>query len=115
MPRFSKKSRLLLRKEFERVHKAGMRAGTNILFISFVSGDNKRLGLVVGKNAGTAVTRSRTKRVFREHFRLNADKYPCGDCVVIVKDKVKGVDNDELRKHLETALKKLRTILEKRR
>jgi len=113
MPRFSKKKRLLLRKEFERVHKAGIRAGTNVLFISFVSGGAKRIGLVVGKTVGTAVTRNRVKRVFREHFRLNEGQYPCGDCAIIVKDKAKGLCNAELRAHLETALKKLKKTLKK--
>lgn len=86
-----------------------------MLFVAFASGDIKRLGLVVGKKAGTAVTRNRAKRVLREHFRLKEDLYPRGDCAVIVKSRIKGVSNEELRTHLETSLKKLNKALEKRK
>jgi ribonuclease P protein component len=114
MPRFSKKSRLLLRKEFECVHKAGVRAGTEKLFVAFLSGKVKRLGLIVGKKAGTAVTRNRIKRVLREHFRLRSGLYPSGDCIVVVKSDMRETGNRELRINLEKALIKLWAKLERK-
>ena len=55
--------------------------------------DVKRLGLVVGRKVGGAVSRNRTKRLIREFFRLNEEKIPdSSDLIVLAKEntEIKG-------------------------
>ncbi len=107
MPRFSKEHRLLFKKDFVRVQRYGIRGGTEQISVLFVPGDKRRIGLIVSKKVGTSVVRNRVKRVMREHFRSNKDLYPCGDLVVVVKDKMKAISNSIIRKNLELALNRL--------
>jgi ribonuclease P protein component len=51
--------------------------------------DIRRLGLVVGRKAGGAVSRNRIKRLIREFFRLNREKMPeSSDLIVVAKEKI---------------------------
>jgi len=43
-----------------------------------------RLGITVSKKIGNAVKRNRIKRVIRELFRLNKNRFPVGYDIVIV-------------------------------
>lgn len=51
--------------------------------------DTKRLGLVVGRRAGGAVSRNRIKRLIREFFRLNRERMPeSSDLIVLAKENI---------------------------
>lgn len=51
--------------------------------------DTKRLGLVVGRKVGGAVSRNRIKRLIREFFRLNREKMPeSSDLIVLAKENI---------------------------
>ena len=51
--------------------------------------DAKRLGLVVGRKVGGAVSRNRIKRLIREFFRLNKEKMPeSSDYIVLAKENI---------------------------
>ena len=51
--------------------------------------DAKRLGLVVGRKVGVAVSRNRIKRLIREFFRLNKEKMPeSSDLIVLAKENI---------------------------
>ena len=51
--------------------------------------DGKRLGLVVGRKVGGAVSRNRIKRLIREFFRLNKEKMPeSSDLIVLAKENI---------------------------
>jgi ribonuclease P protein component len=51
--------------------------------------DAKRLGLVVGRKVGAAVSRNRIKRLIREFFRLNKEKMPeSSDLIVLAKENI---------------------------
>ena len=51
--------------------------------------ETKRLGLVVGRKVGGAVSRNRIKRLVREFFRLNKGKMPeSSDLIVLAKEKI---------------------------
>jgi ribonuclease P protein component len=52
--------------------------------------DAKRLGLVVGKKVGGAVSRNRIKRLIREFFRLNKERIPeSSDLIVLGKKAIR--------------------------
>jgi ribonuclease P protein component len=64
--------------------------------------DARRLGLVVGRRVGGAVSRNRIKRLIREFFRLNKEKIPeSSDLIVLAKEgiRIRGYREvfDELR------------------
>ena len=85
---FSKKERLLKRKEFQLVFDNGERFGNNQLKIYALSNGNSvsRLGLVVGRKFGNSPRRNRFKRILREAYRLNKNLLSNGvDIVVIPK------------------------------
>ncbi len=51
--------------------------------------DAQRLGLVVGRKVGGAVSRNRIKRLIREFFRLNKEKMPeSSDLIVLAKENI---------------------------
>jgi ribonuclease P protein component len=51
----------------------------------------RRLGVTVSKKVGNAVIRNRCKRIIREIFRKNKDKFPLGaDVVVVVRREMVG-------------------------
>ena len=65
--------RLLSRRDFVRVQKAGVRAPTKCFLVlaTPADGDVTRLGVVASKKIGNAVVRNRAKRLVREAYRKN--------------------------------------------
>ena len=60
-----------------------------ILFLRKNDKDDKRLGLVVGRKVGQAVSRNRIKRLIREFFRLNRGRIPeSSDLIVLAKENI---------------------------
>jgi ribonuclease P protein component len=76
--RFGKEDRLRKRKEFDTVFRKGFRYRAR--YVEFVWKINRlersRLGLVVSRKTGNAVTRNRVKRLLREVFRRNRHRFP---------------------------------------
>lgn len=59
-------------------------------FIVLLSRNDKgtaRFGITVSKKVGNAVRRNRIKRLVREFFRLNRDRFPESTDVVIIARK----------------------------
>jgi ribonuclease P protein component len=83
---FSKKERLLKRKEFQLVFDNGERFGNNQLKIYALSNGNSvsRLGLVVGRKFGNSPRRNRFKRILREAYRLNKSLLNNGADIVVI-------------------------------
>ncbi len=83
---FSKKERLLKRREFQLVFDNGERFGNNQLKIYALSnGDSvSRLGLVVGRKFGNSPKRNRFKRILREAYRLNKSLLNNGADIVVI-------------------------------
>ncbi len=83
---FSKKERLLKRKEFQLVFDKGEKFGNNQLKIYALSNDSSvsRLGLVVGRKFGNSPRRNRFKRILREAYRLNKRLLHSGADIVVI-------------------------------
>lgn len=88
--------------------KEGVRTATKKLSVAYILGDTRRLGLVVAGSVGNAVERNRIKRVVREHFRINKERYPNGDIVVVAKHETADLTNDELRANIEEIIERIR-------
>jgi len=85
---FRKRHRLTKRKDFQAVFSAKARAsmGAVTIFTKPNECEHARLGLSVGRRVGSAVVRSRVKRLFREAFRLTRADLPGSyDFVVSVR------------------------------
>jgi len=128
---FSKQARLLKADEFSRVFKNPLRSSDRYLTILAVSRaeilesivdqseikplTSSRLGLAISKkNAKRAVDRNRIKRIIRESFRLNRDKLPGLDLVVMAKPIAKNAENSQIFDSLAQHWNKLGQIIQKK-
>ena len=65
-----------------------------------------RLGLTVSAKLAGAVQRNRIKRLFREAYRLNEDKFADGiDLVLVARARAVGATYQEIEKSLLRALR----------
>jgi len=78
--RFPKRLRIRRTKEFEWGFSTGLRANDGYLTVWATHNGlaYSRLGIVVGRQHGTAVRRNRLRRLLREAFRLSQDRLPSG-------------------------------------
>ncbi len=83
---FEKRERLLKRKEFRDINLGAKRYRTNNFLVLLKPNKriSSRLGITVGKKAGNAVKRNRTKRLIREFFRQNKFAIPQGNDIHII-------------------------------
>lgn len=89
---FPKKFRLGGNDEFKAVIAERRRLGDNVLSLYFAANGREysRLGISVGRSAGSSPVRNRFKRLVREVFRLNREQVPAGfDFVAIPGRKAK--------------------------
>lgn len=69
MHEFPKSSRLLKRRDFERVSRTGSRKAGRWLFLEVSPSSKSHLGITVTRKYGKAHERNRFKRLVREAFR----------------------------------------------
>jgi len=105
--KFPKAVRLIKPSEFQRVKKEGKTTRAGAVKIASLTGNIRRLGVVVSKRVGKANQRNRLKRVVREFFRKNKSLFPRGDNVVIFSPGVADLENDHIRKMISKALAKI--------
>ena len=113
---FSKKERLLKRKEFQLVFDKGEKFGNNQLKIYALSNGNSvsRLGLVVGRKFGNSPRRNRFKRILREAYRLNKSLLNNGaDIVVIPRPGLTGLTLKTIEDNFKVILIQINDKLKK--
>ncbi|GAB3053559.1 hypothetical protein GCM10027155_19920 [Acinetobacter apis] len=80
----------------------------------FSKQDTSRLGIIVAKKkVRRAHERNRIKRITRESFRLNQNHLELLDIVVMPKQGIDTVSNEELHKQLQSAWNKLQRLAKK--
>ena len=104
---FGKNERIRKRKDYLNIYQNGVRVdSTN--FVTILRQNRcgiKRLGLTVSKKVGNAVKRNRIKRLLREFFRLNKDRLPASqDIVIIVKRNISSLKYQDVCRELENLL-----------
>ncbi len=113
---FSKKERLLKRKEFQLVFDKGEKFGNKQLKIYALSNGNSvsRLGLVVGRKFGNSPRRNRFKRILREAYRLNKSLLNNGaDIVVIPRPGLTGLTLKTIEDNFKVILIQINDKLKK--
>jgi ribonuclease P protein component len=90
---FPKKERIRRRAEFLRIFRQGTKFRTAHFRISSLPNGrtHPRLGIAVGKKAGSAVVRNRLKRRIREFYRQNKGLFPAGRDWVIAAGEDAGL------------------------
>ena len=94
--------------EFRRLyHRGASSAGRHlVLYCRRNKLGYNRLGLTVSAKLACAVKRNRIKRLFREAYRLNEDKFADGiDLVLVARVRAVGASYQEIEKSLLRALK----------
>lgn len=117
--KFPKKARLLTSQEFLFAKQSKTRVVGKFLILAYRTGEpakssdkirnegkDVRLGIVASRSVGNSVVRNRIKRAIREFFRLNREKFPKGDTIVIMRPRVKA-DTAEIKGDLERILLKI--------
>ncbi|XER15982.1 Ribonuclease P protein component [Sporomusa aerivorans] len=79
-------SRLCQNKSFQAVYRSGKSYANKNLVVYVLPNKsaNRRIGFAAGKRLGPAVVRNRVKRLLREAYRLNQDKFISGVDLILV-------------------------------
>ena len=88
--------RIFRERDWEEIRRNGRRLELPHFLVIFKSNNNcqTRIGISIGKKIPEAYKRNRLKRLIRECFRTNREKFSSGkgiDCIVIVSPKINNV------------------------
>jgi ribonuclease P protein component len=110
---FGRDGHLRKRREFKKVYAQGKSyANQFIVFYVFPNGlERRRMGVSVSKKVGSAVERSRIKRLFREAYRLNKAKLIEGiDMVLIARKEANNLGFQKVEDALMALFRKARIL-----
>ncbi len=111
--RLTKEERLRLKRDFRRVFTKGKSVSNDYVRLVYLENglDHPRIAVVVRKKIGKAVFRNRLRRLVKEFYRLNKERFPNYDVVVLFREEsknLKGVKLDDIGKILTELLEKLK-------
>ncbi len=114
---FPRRLRLVRKRDFDAVYRAGVRAGAGPLVVWGMPNDlgHPRLGLAVPRRVGTAVARNRLRRLIRESFRLLRHELFPSDGAAVGYDLVVGVRRSAAMTADECAAELRRSVQELQR
>lgn len=102
--------RLKAGRDYDRVKAEGRRLTEGCLILNWLPlapGTHSRVGVVVGRKLGTAVVRSRARRLLRECFRLHqADLAQPAELVLVARQGIVGKGLREVEADFLRALRK---------
>jgi len=83
---FNKQERIRKKRDYLTVYQQGARLYSDnfIVVVHRNQSGSKRLGVTVSRKVGNAVRRNRIKRLIREFFRQNKDRFKDSQDVVII-------------------------------
>ena len=113
---FGKNKRLRKRVEFTAVRGKCLNISGGRLRLLAKSNalSSPRLGLVVAKKyVKLATQRNRIKRLIRESFRQRSSNLPCVDIVLLVRESIHAVNNEEFYQCLENLWQQLLKQIER--
>ncbi len=105
----AKEDRVRHSSEYRRIMAKGARHRTRYFTIRTLENRDgrTRIGIAVSKKVGKAHVRNRVKRMLKEYFRLNRDKFPKNlDMVFVANTKAAALGTGELRRELDNYLNK---------
>lgn len=110
---FGKHNRILKAEEFKAALKDGCKlAGGRLVVVArTASQQDARLGLVVSKKVGKAVTRNRVKRLLRETFRTHKRQFDGMDVIVIARYNVAQASASQVANELLNQVTRLKKKL----
>ncbi|MEK6589968.1 MAG: ribonuclease P protein component [Nitrospinota bacterium] len=100
---FNKKERLLKKWEYQKVFDKGWRINKRFFIIYGIRKVQgfTRIGISVPKRVGSAIKRNKIKRLIREVFRRNKDRFiQSHDIVIVAKDGAEGLSFKDIEKIL---------------
>lgn len=100
--RFLKTERILKSVDFKAVYKSSKRMSSKNFFVVWRPSEIRHIGITVSAKVGKSNIRNRIKRVIREFFRLNKERFPLGDCVVTARPSAGFLENDDIRKEMNS-------------
>ena len=102
-----KQYRLCRNRQFSYVYRRGMRASCRDITLIYARNARKRVGFSVSKKVGSAVVRNLIKRRLRECIRPLLPKLKNGFYVVIAHPSSTQRSFQELKRSMDTTLRKL--------
>jgi ribonuclease P protein component len=108
--RLPRAARLTQKRDFVRLKTGGRRLGNGCLILNWLPRADRqaaRLGVVTSRKVGTAVVRSRARRLLREVWRRNQHGPAAGlDMVLVARPSIRGKKLAEVESDFHAALRR---------
>ena len=114
--RLPQSMRLKQRRDFTELKQQGQRLAAGCLIANWTAspaGSGSRLGVITSRKLGSAVTRSRARRLLRETFRLHQhDLRQPVRMVLVARSSILGKNRTEVERDFLSALRKAKLLKE---